>query len=71
MDTLRVLLLVFCLLALGYLIMKVGGDRWRMYECEKWRDEAKEFAGYYYLSPYQAEQCDYYGIKINAPVKEN
>jgi len=37
-------------------------------ECEKWADEAKVFEGYF-LVGWQKEQCDTYGIEVDAPLK--
>lgn len=37
-------------------------------ECEKWADEAKVFEEYFIVG-WQKEQCDTYGIEIDAPLK--
>lgn len=37
-------------------------------ECEKWSDEARVYPGYF-LVGWQKEQCDFYGISIDAPLK--
>ena len=48
----------------------IGLDKQAMHECLVWQKQAKEFPGYYLLK-WQKEQCDYFGIEINAPVKHS
>lgn len=38
-------------------------------DCNKWVKEAKEYSGTYYITKLQKEQCDTYGINIDAPIK--
>jgi len=38
-------------------------------DCNKWVREAREYKGAYYITRLQKEQCDTYGINIDAPVK--
>ncbi len=37
-------------------------------ECIQWQKQAKEI-NVFYLTPWQKEQCDVVGVKIDAPVK--
>lgn len=37
-------------------------------ECEKWADQAMVYPGYF-LVGWQKEQCDTYGVAVDAPVK--
>lgn len=38
-------------------------------ECYKLQDQSRVFKGPFYLTQGEKDQCDYYGIKIDAPVK--
>ena len=37
-------------------------------DCHKWAEQAQQFPGYY-ITHWQKAQCDYWKVKINAPVK--
>jgi surface antigen len=37
-------------------------------ECLKWQKEAVEYAPHYYLVEWQKQQCEHYGITIDAPI---
>lgn len=43
-------------------------ERQEVYECTKWAKEAKEYRGYYLLE-WQAKQCEYRNIVVDAEVK--
>lgn len=60
------LLVVVCVLAIAFNSAWIEEDR---VACLKWQEEAHEYAGYY-LTVGQKAQCDYFGIKVDAPVKQ-
>lgn len=38
-------------------------------ECEKWQNQAVVFTRGFYLTKWQADQCEAHGIEVNAPVR--
>jgi hypothetical protein len=48
---------------------KIGVDRQEKSECLKWQDEATKYPDYY-LTAWQKEQCDHWGIQIDTKVLE-
>ena len=60
------LLCLAIVFAVGYLYVKVGLPKQERYECEKWAQEAKEYAGYYLLD-WQIEQCNHHGYETIIP----
>lgn len=49
--------------ALGY-----GLDKQERVDCYKWQEYAQELVGFY-LTSSQTEQCEHWGIKVDAPIK--
>lgn len=47
----------------------VGVKKTEIAECEVWQLEAVRYPGYF-LAGWQKNQCDHYGIQINAPAIE-
>ncbi len=54
------------------LIIVIGGyltmDSSEIKECQTWRGYATTLTDFY-ITKWQADQCEYHGIKINAPIK--
>jgi 3D (Asp-Asp-Asp) domain-containing protein len=48
-------------------VAAVGLDRQEEYECQKWQQWAKDYP-LFYLTRWQADQCEAHGIKVEAPV---
>lgn len=46
----------------------IGVDRNERMECEYWQNEATRYPSYY-LTRWQKDQCDHYGVSIEAPVR--
>lgn len=44
-----------------------GVNKHERVECLRWQAEAREFSGYY-LTSWQAEQCEAHGVAIDAPI---
>lgn len=56
-------------IAIGFVfVLRVGLDRQDQADCYKWQAQAKEYPGFY-LTKYQADQCRYWNIQVDAPVK--
>jgi len=53
-------------------LFAIGGvqawNKQEQIECIKWQKQAQEFENYYLLG-WQKEQCDHWGIEIDAQVK--
>lgn len=65
------------ILVLGMLLVVKAVWHHDQASCRNWQQEAQARApwtefnpGGYYVSPGQKEQCDYWGIKVNAPVHQ-
>lgn len=43
-------------------------DRSEIVECNQWKTQSTQYAGFF-LSQWQAEQCQAHDITINAPIK--
>lgn len=46
----------------------IGVQRTEEAECNKWATQAEKYPDYY-ITQWQADQCEYHGVEINAPVK--
>lgn len=46
----------------------IGIDRQEKMECEFWQTEATQYPQYY-LTHWQKDQCDHFGVSIEAPVR--
>lgn len=44
-------------------------DRAEIVECNQWAKQAEEFGSAFYLTQWQADQCNAHNISINAIVK--
>lgn len=67
----RILLVVaigLSIIVMGKVIAK-GLEKSERAECYKWQDQAKEFREFY-LTKAEADQCEYWGIKVDAPIKK-
>ena len=62
------ILLVVIILLFFYFIFAIGIPKMEKVECYKWQQMAKEYEGFY-LKQWQAEQCQHYHIKVDAPIK--
>ncbi len=47
---------------------KIGIEKQDRADCHKWQEQAKEIKEFY-LTQSQRNQCDYWDIKVDAPVK--
>ena len=58
-------------LLLGILIIGIfyGMGKQDKNDCLKWQLEASTYSAVYYITEIQKQQCDYFGIVIDAPVK--
>lgn len=71
MQAILVVLGAFAILSIGYLFTtptESSIDRVEKYECQRWQEEAAKYQGFY-LVQWQADQCKFHGIKVNAPIK--
>ena len=59
---------VLALLIFFGLGVKYAIERHEQFECYKWQAEANSYPNFY-LTQWQAEQCQRWHIKIDAPVK--
>lgn len=63
------LLILIAGLAGGITLLVVKSiDGNEIHECRKWQEMAAQYQGFY-LVQWQADQCSYHNIIINAPVK--
>lgn len=46
-----------------------GLSKQEVVECRQWASQAEEFGTAFYLTEWQADQCEAHGIIINATVK--
>ena len=60
-----IMLLIIALFCFGAVL---GIQKSEVEECLKWQKEAKQYPNYY-LTQWQYEQCQFYHIAIDAPVK--
>jgi hypothetical protein len=67
MKTLLNLVLAIILGITFFLALKYGIEKSEIAECLQWQEEAKNIS-IYYLVEWQAEQCQHYGIQVDAPV---
>lgn len=70
----KLLLILIITFVLGYVLISgfgYGIAKHEKIECEKWANEAKndKYAPNYYITQWQADQCNHYGITIDAPIK--
>lgn len=64
-----IIVIVLALVSISFFwLIGVGFDGYEKYECQKWQAEAKTYQGYF-LAGWQKDQCDRWGIKIEAPVQ--
>ena len=62
-------LIVVILIVISFSILNYSVIQSEKQECYQWQKEAKEIRKeIYYLVGWQKEQCDHYGITINARV---
>jgi hypothetical protein len=55
------------ILALFLWMMEWGMERQEQYECQKWQTESEQYADKgYFLPKWSVDQCNHYGIEINA-----
>lgn len=59
-------LAIICIM-LSVFLVKIGVEKSERAECKQWQKEASQFPAYY-LTEWQAEQCDHYNIEVAAPV---
>ncbi|MBI5079155.1 hypothetical protein HZB06_00550 [Candidatus Wolfebacteria bacterium] len=38
-------------------------------DCRRWQQQAKDAPNVFFLLPWQKAQCDYWSIKVDAPVR--
>lgn len=62
-----IVIFVVAMVFLGWAVW-IGVNRHERYECAKWRNEAEFYRPLYYITEWQAKQCDAHGIEIGAPV---
>ena len=61
-----IILSAFIIAALLLLFSKAVSKQERL-ECQQWQAQAEQFPSYY-LTRWQAEQCQHYGVEIDSPV---
>lgn len=62
--------IILAVLAAGIMIAAAvyGAGKSDRVDCIKWQHEAQQYPGFY-LTTWQKQQCDYWNIKVAAPVK--
>lgn len=60
--------IVIVLLAAMCFLFMLSLSRSEKVECYKWQDQAKQYPGFY-LTQWQAMQCEAHGFTIDVPVK--
>jgi len=68
MKTIIEIILGIGLAALLFWGVMMGISRAEKIECRTWQKEAQEIQGYW-LTQWQADQCQAHGIKVEAPIK--
>jgi len=49
------------------LFAKAAVESYETKECKQWAEDAEKYPGYY-LTQWQADQCEARGVKVNAPI---
>lgn len=61
--------IVFVVIAIiAFQILNAGMNRGERAECMQWADDAQRISDYW-LTQWQADQCAFHGIKVEAPIK--
>jgi len=67
----KLLIAIALILSLAALLsgLSVGLNRAERAECIEWQRQSADYARLFYLTKWQAEQCEAHGVVIKAPVK--
>lgn len=65
-NLIAIIIGIAAIILLAFMFVK-GMDKQAEADCIKWQQEATEYVGYY-LTEWQAAQCEHYQITVDAPV---
>lgn len=68
MSKVAVVLVIGALFVIIFLFLQIGVSRTERTECSFWLENSKKYRDYY-LTQWQKDQCDSYGISVDAPVR--